>query len=237
MVECDYCDASFEDEDAYLEHLGAAHEGELGSIDRRRVEAHSGGSGGDGSIPTGPAILVGVIGFSLAVVVYVVVFMGGGGGGGGGGGALPDQGEQVVVSEVTTHESAGRGHVSDPSYERMPPTSGPHSPDWATGGFYTADNAPPLGEIVHSLEHGAVVVYYDPDGISPAARESMQQFGNRYTDDFMSFVAVPTPAEDPEATYVVTAWTKQLTMDEYDEETVRQFMAEYIGRGPEQQVR
>jgi len=234
MVDCDYCDASFDSEDAYLDHLGAAHEGELGSIDRRRVEEHTGGDAADSSIPLGPAILVGVIGFSLAIVVYVVVFMGGGGGGGTG---LPAQGDQAVISQVTTHDSAGRDHVSNPSYERMPPTSGPHYPQWATGGFYTADNAPPLGEIVHGLEHGAVVVYYDPADISPEARENMQQFGNRYTSDFMSFIAVPTPAEDPEATYVVTAWTKQLTMDEYDEETVRQFMAEYIGRGPENQVR
>lgn len=84
MVDCDYCDASFDSEDAYLEHLGSAHEGELGSIDRRRVDEYSGGSDDGGSIPTGPAILVGVIGFSLAIVVYVVVFMGGSGGGGGG---------------------------------------------------------------------------------------------------------------------------------------------------------
>jgi hypothetical protein len=79
MVDCDYCDASFEGEDAYLDHLADAHSGELGSIDKRRVEENSGGGIGS-SIPLGPAILVGVIGFSLAIVVYVVVFMGGGGG-------------------------------------------------------------------------------------------------------------------------------------------------------------
>jgi len=235
MVDCDYCDASFDGEDAYLEHLGAAHEGELGSIDQRRVAEHSGGTDDGGSIPVGPAILVGVIGFSLAIVVYVVVFMGGGGGGGGSG--LPDQGDQSVISEVTTHDSEGREHVSNPSYERMPPTSGPHSSDWATGGFYEQGQSPPLAEVVHGLEHGAVVVYYDPAEISPEARESMQQYGNTYTSDFMSFIAVPNPAQNPEATYVVTAWTKQLTIDDYDEETVRQFMAEYLGRGPENQVR
>lgn len=235
MVDCDYCDASFESEDAYLDHLGDAHEGELGSIDQRRVDEHDGGSSGS-SIPTGPAILVGVIGFSLAIVVYVVMFMGGGGGGAG----LPDQGDQAVISEVETHESEGREHVSrdtELNYEQMPPTSGPHYNDWATGGFYDEETSPPLGELVHALEHGAVVVYYDPEGITPDVRESFRQYGDRYDDDFMSFIAVPTPVDDPEATYVVTAWTKQLTMDEYDEEKLRQFMAEYLGRGPEQEVR
>jgi len=95
MVDCDYCDASFESEDAYLDHLGAAHEGELGSIDQRRVDDHDGGGDDDSSIPVGPAILVGVIGFSLAIVVYVVVFMGGGGGGGGGGGPATINGFEV----------------------------------------------------------------------------------------------------------------------------------------------
>ena len=77
MVDCDYCDGSFEGEDAYLDHLAEAHAGELGSIDKRRVEDHDSGSAGS-SIPLGPAILVGVIGLSLAIVVYVVMFMGGG---------------------------------------------------------------------------------------------------------------------------------------------------------------
>ena len=235
MVDCEYCDGSFDSEDAYLDHLGSAHEGELGSIDQRRVAEHD-GSDESRSLSLGPAILIGVVGFSIAIVVYVVVFMGAGGGGS----SLPDSGDQAVVSQVTTQESEGTQHVdrgTELTYEHMPPTSGPHYADWATGGYYDDETAPPLGEVVHALEHGAIVVYYDPDGIDPDVRESFRQYGNRYTDDFMSFLAVPTPVEDPAATYVLTAWTKRLDMDEYDEETMRQFMAEYIGRGPEQQVR
>ena len=37
MPDCDYCEESFADEDAYLDHLADVHEGELGAIDRRRV--------------------------------------------------------------------------------------------------------------------------------------------------------------------------------------------------------
>lgn len=98
MVDCDYCGASFEGEDAYLEHLGDAHQGELGSIDQRRVEDHGGGSGGS-SIPTGPVILVGVIGFALAIVVYVVMFMGGGGSGG----------EPITINGIDVDQSPATG--------------------------------------------------------------------------------------------------------------------------------
>lgn len=113
MVDCDYCDASFEGEDAYLDHLEAAHEGELGSIDQRRVDGHSGGSDGDGSLPVGPTVLVGVIGFSLAIVVYVVVFMGGGGGGGGGGaGAATVNGFEVQQTPGDLRSAHGHGTIN-----------------------------------------------------------------------------------------------------------------------------
>jgi hypothetical protein len=77
MPTCDYCDESFDGEGPYLEHLGAAHEGELGSIDQRRVAAHDGESGRDLSL--GPIILVGVIGIAVAIVAYVILFVGPGG--------------------------------------------------------------------------------------------------------------------------------------------------------------
>ena len=37
MPSCDYCEASFDEETAYLEHLASEHESELGPIDQRRV--------------------------------------------------------------------------------------------------------------------------------------------------------------------------------------------------------
>lgn len=75
MPECDYCEASFGDDDAYLDHLAADHEGELSRIDRRRVGDREGEGGG---IPVGPAALVGLLVFTAAVVVYVTFIMGGG---------------------------------------------------------------------------------------------------------------------------------------------------------------
>lgn len=75
MPECDYCDASFDEEGAYLDHLRSAHEGELGPIDRRRVET----GGGGGGLPTGPIALGLVLVVAAAVVGYVIFLPGGGG--------------------------------------------------------------------------------------------------------------------------------------------------------------
>jgi hypothetical protein len=64
MVECDYCAESFEEEQAYLAHLEAAHEGELSNIDARRVE---------GRETDQPTVNVGVIVLGVMIVAAVGV--------------------------------------------------------------------------------------------------------------------------------------------------------------------
>lgn len=75
MPDCGYCDESFDDEAAYLDHLREAHADELGPIDRRRVSPEGGGG-----LPTGPLALGLVLVASAAIVGYVIFLPGGGGG-------------------------------------------------------------------------------------------------------------------------------------------------------------
>lgn len=236
MPDCDYCGESFGGEDAYLDHLAAEHEGELGSIDKRRVADRNGSS--DSDFPLGPVVLVGLLVVAGALVVYVT-FLWGGSGSTAPVGELPDSGADSVISQVETEEAPGNGHVepgTDIDYERVPPTGGVHyGGTWESAGFYTEAKA--LGSLVHSLEHGAVVVYYDPGQLPPEAEDSLRGWTANQTGDWRSFIAVPNPKDDPESTYVLTAWEKRLTMDEYDNSKVRAFVAEYIGRGPENPVR
>ncbi|WP_225335686.1 DUF3105 domain-containing protein [Halomicrobium urmianum] len=233
MVDCDYCDAAFEDEDTYLAHLADAHEGELSAIDRRRVEGVEREE--SGGIPTGPAILAVVILASLALMVYVTLIMGGGGGGNADA-SIPVQGDAAVISQVENESFNQTRHVSgEIDYDRMPPTGGLHHDGEVSAGFYEEEQ--PLGDLVHTLEHGAVVVYYDPAALNRSAEQSLRAFANRHTGRWRSFVAVPNPAESPDATYVLAAWGHRLETNEYDNESVRQFAGEYLGRGPENPVR
>lgn len=231
MVECDYCDASFEGEDGYLAHLRDAHEGELGSIDQRRVDELE-GDGGDG-VPTGPVALGFVLLVALGMVAYVTLFAGGGGGGDDG---LPAHGVQSIVSQVQTEQATSTAHVASGTeidYATLPPASGTHYPTSSatSAGFY--ETRQPLGGVVHSLEHGAVVVWYDPSALTPEAKENLTSYANTYTRSFGSFIAVPTPVEDPDHPYVLTAWEHRLALDAYSQKHVRAFTAEYLGRGPE----
>jgi len=72
MPDCSYCSESFEDEDAYLAHLKAAHEGELGPIDQRRI----GGDEGESGFGTRTVLLGLLAVIPIVVVVYVLFFTG-----------------------------------------------------------------------------------------------------------------------------------------------------------------
>lgn len=68
---------------------------------------------------------------------------------------------------LTNPVDEGRGH--DPKkkftaadYKTNPPTSGTHDPVVAADGIYASGNNPPLGQLVHTLEHGRIAVQYKP---------------------------------------------------------------------------
>lgn len=83
MPECRYCSESFDDDEAYLDHLAAEHYDELGRIDRRRVDQRE----SDG-LPTLPLVAGAVI-ILIIGAAGVVAFGGGGQGGDSGDAQLP----------------------------------------------------------------------------------------------------------------------------------------------------
>jgi len=151
---------------------------------------------------------------------------------------LPEEGDEQFLEGVETFEYDEASHVpadEDIAFETMPPTGGPHYNGVVPAGVY--EEPRPLGELVHNLEHGHVVVYHDPTAITPDVTESLRRFVDNNDDFWAAMVAVPTPVEDPDAPYVLTAWGALLRLDGYDARVVRAFLAEYVGRGPENPVR
>jgi len=241
MTDCEYCGATFETEAAHLEHLGEEHADELGPIDQRRVAAA--GEGGDGGLP-----IAGLVGGAAVLALVAVgvwfLFLGGGSSGpaaeptGIEDDPLPDRGAEEWVSQVESFDSEGRDHVeygSEVAYAQSPPLSGDHWGGAVDAGFYA--ETPELPRLVHALEHGAVVVYYNPANVTPEAEASLRAWAGNHDGTYSSVVAVPNPNENPRGDYVLTAWTHRLVLGEYDAEAVRAFAAEYLGRGPENQVR
>lgn len=151
---------------------------------------------------------------------------------------LPKRGDPELLKNVQSFPSEGTEHVSESTqltYNTNPPTSGRHYGKETPGGFYVEPR--PAGNLVHSLEHGAVVIYYDPAKLTDEIRQSLTRFVQAYRNPWASVIVVPNPDPQPDAPFILTAWTKMLKLDRYDIPTIRAFLAEYLGRGPENPVR
>ena len=80
---------------------------------------------------------------------------------------------------VDSRADKGRNHVSTATYSVNPPAGGDHdSVPWPAG-FYDVANPPADGHLVHSLEHGFVVVWYRPDAVAPATVDRLRDLARR----------------------------------------------------------
>jgi hypothetical protein len=130
--------------------------------------------------------------------------------------------------EVETFPDQGASHVtpdSEPQYNSDPPTSGLHVQDWAPCGIYRQE-VPDLVQ-VHDLEHGVVMVQYEPE-ISNEDRRALEDLGRALRDH-----VIVAPRSGMASPVVLTAWTKLLRLDEVNEEAIRAFHQQFAGSGPE----
>jgi hypothetical protein len=109
-----------------------------------------------------------------AAVAAVVIAVAAGGGGGGKSPSKPSasqtkldtaakQAAAAAGCTVDTFPNEGRQHTeSKVVYKTNPPTSGNHNPVPASDGIYDPGGTPPIGKLVHALEHGRIEYQYHP---------------------------------------------------------------------------
>jgi hypothetical protein len=125
----------------------------------------------------------------------------------------------VVTYEVTTNL-----HVDEPvDYPQTPPVGGEHLSVWQDCGFY--DRAVVPEAAVHSLEHGAVWVTYDPD-LPGDQVDRLEALAGENPYLLVSPVrGLPTPV-------VASAWGLQLRVDSVGDERLEAFLVSYQ-QGPQ----
>ena len=147
--------------------------------------------------------------------------------------ALAKQG-QAALARVVVRESEGRTHLragQGISYRANPPTSGPHYPVWVDPNFY--DSAKSRSNLVHSMEHGMVVIHYDTPGDDAMA--TIRQWTGLFTGQWSGIVAVRRIGLGKKI--ILTAWRRTLRLDRFEDESAAAFIDAYRGRGPENPVR
>lgn len=125
-------------------------------------------------------------------------------------------GAEIDGVETFTHETT---HVEGAvDYEQTPPAGGPHNAYWLNCGVYTE---PQTNEnAVHSLEHGAVWVTYDPELVSDDDIATLEGY-------LPSSYAILSPYPGLGSAVAVSAWNAQLKTDSADDERIPEFFEEY----------
>lgn len=159
---------------------------------------------------------------ALMVIAFLVAIAAGIGLGalvlGGGDDTAPE--EEQAVAGVQTFEVESRNHVEEPvDYEQTPPVGGDHAGTWQNCGFYDESIFTELG--VHSLEHGAVWITYQPDLADPD-RATIEELAQ---EDFV--LATPWTDGELPAPVVLSAWGAQLAVDDLSDESVAEFIESY----------
>ena len=130
--------------------------------------------------------------------------------------------------ESDSDAGAGRNHVPSPSYEVNPPAGGNHTAQAAQPGVYTATNAPPEGQVVHSMEHGYVILWHAPE-LPGDQVEQLRTLANKYDRDVLMVprVGMPVPV-------AATAWHRRLLCGSGpDVAAMEKFIVEFRNQGPE----
>lgn len=194
----------------------------------------------------------------VAVIAAIVLLAGGGGSSGSSasgdvlpdGGSYPEPKDDVPVAaaakaagcEVESFPAKSREHLADLSqtvkYASKPPTSGEHYQSPAEDGAY--DDPPDIKELVHTLEHGRIIVWFKK-GLPADQRAALKKY---FDDDSYQMVLVP---DTTGMTYQVaaTAWNRDpepngtgqlLGCPKFNDEiftAIESFKDENRSRGPE----
>ena len=169
---------------------------------------------------------------------------GSGGGVAGTGGSpvtpVPDAGGgdcNARVVESTPGAALHELQCSSIEYSTNPPSGGNHYGIWAA--YQSYDFPLPVGYLVHSLEHGAVVFWYNcPEGCADEVAQ-VDAFIAALPEDPLCdgygvarrTVLVPSP--DLPSRWAASAWGFALTADCFDATTFRAFYDAHYGRSPE----
>jgi hypothetical protein len=126
------------------------------------------------------------------------------------------------IPGVVTAQYVGSVHILPTervAYDKTPPFGGPHDGYWAACTGIVYPNAVRTENMVHSLEHGAVWIAYNPQQVSGAALDALKVRVNGKPYTMLS----PYPGLDKPIS--LQSWGHQLKLDNSNDPRIDQFIA------------
>ena len=175
----------------------------------------------------------------VGVILIVLVLILGGDGSANAGVRQPDDGTTHVAVGVDCRAAPqSDANCGTQPYSSLPATSGPHWDPSGIANWGVYPTPQPETQLIHSLEHGGIVIWYDPEALDAEGVEALatlveqhnaEGIGGRY-----KWILTPWGASDPLPSAVVaTAWNWMLELDEADTAAIDSFADEHYGISPE----
>ena len=196
----------------------------------RRIDQPSGVS-----LPDWRLLAIGGVLLVGAVIIGLVLLLGSG--------PNPDAGVRIT-DDGQTHVSDGVSCRADPAscevngdpYSSLPATSGPHWGSPTNWGVYSTPQNE--SQVPHNLEHGGIVIWYDPEAVDEEGVEALSQYVTTQVSSGISgrfkFILSPWGGDEPLPSPVVaTAWNWMLELEEADTSAIDAFAREHYGIAPE----
>ncbi|QEE60686.1 DUF3105 domain-containing protein [Salinibacterium sp. dk2585] len=135
--------------------------------------------------------------------------------------------DDIAIEGLDTWSDIDYQHIETPvdyegQYGMNPPAGGSHSQYWLNCGIYEEEQ--PAENAVHSLEHGAVWVTYNPDEVTDGELETLR-------DSLPSTYVILSPIADLDAPVIASAWGAQVRLDGADDERLGDFVEKYWQSG------
>jgi hypothetical protein len=143
--------------------------------------------------------------------------------------------EESYPEQSRDHIQRGTAHGP---YNSNPPTSGPHYADrpnmqQTAPGFYDEKDAPLDEDLIHTEEHGYVIIWYDcakaPNGNCDALKEGIKELMAQLGGQKL----IATPRADMPTMLALTSWTKVQRLDAFDVDKITTFYKTHLGQAPE----
>jgi hypothetical protein len=138
---------------------------------------------------------------------------------------LLKQKEEVGIS----YSNLGQEHIAvgaaHSAYNSNPPTSGPHYVQPAKWGVYRYEL--PDEQLVHNLEHGGIWISYN-QMVASGTIEKIETLAAQYPDKI-----IVEPRAKDDSPIMLVSWTRLLSLTEFDENTILNFIKLNKNRSPE----
>jgi len=179
-------------------------------------------------------LIWGGVGLGVIVVIVAVVALNRSRQPGAGGVLSAPVGEAVAILPAD-HVETG----TDPGpYNSDPPTSGRHYPVEYNAGFYDetsteAGDDHPEGYLVHNLEHGYVIFWYNCTLVDAAGCATLKSQIKQVMSAFNDFKVIAFPRASIDVPLVMTSWGRIQRFETFDSDLATSFVRGNQNKAPE----